>query len=164
MVAALLLGKGDFGKSICTAVNFGQDTDCTGATVGAILGIMNPDSISAHWLEPIGRTLVVSPEISGITPPPTLDEFTDLVIALKEKVFLSEEADASVDLSRFRIPFRKRGRAARARTPFGWRIAVRNGRSSSEKTGDRISGKSQFLVSTAGADSVYGPRRNGQES
>ncbi len=107
MVAALLLGKGDFGKSICTAVNFGQDTDCTGATVGAILGIMNPDSISAHWLEPIGRTLVVSPEISGITPPPTLDEFTDLVIALKEKVFLSEEADASVDLSRFRIPFRK---------------------------------------------------------
>ena len=107
MVAALLLGKGDFGKSVCTAVNFGQDTDCTGATVGAILGIMNPDSISAHWLAPIGRALVVSPEIRGITPPPTLDEFTDLVIALKEKVFLSGSADAPADLSRYRIPFRK---------------------------------------------------------
>ncbi len=107
MVAALLLGKGDFGKSVCTAVNFGQDTDCTGATVGAILGILNPASISPHWLAPIGRSLVVSPEIHGITPPPTLDEFTDLVIALKEKVFLSGEADAPVDLSRFRIAFRK---------------------------------------------------------
>lgn len=45
MVAGLLLGNGDFSKSICDAVNFGEDTDCTGATVGSILGIMNPDGI-----------------------------------------------------------------------------------------------------------------------
>lgn len=107
MTAALLLGKGDFGKTVCMAVNFGQDTDCTGATVGAIMGIMNPDSVSAHWLAPIGRTLVVSPEITGITPPPTLDEFTDLVIALKEKVYLSVPADVPADLSGFGIPFRR---------------------------------------------------------
>ena len=107
MVAALLLGKGDFGRSVCMAVNFGQDTDCTGATVGAVLGILNPDSVSEHWLAPIGRTLVLSQEIHKITPPATLDEFTDLVIALKDRVFLSGRADAPVDLSRFRIPFRK---------------------------------------------------------
>ena len=46
MIMALLLGKGDFGKTICLAVNCGQDADCTGATVGAIFGIINPDLIS----------------------------------------------------------------------------------------------------------------------
>jgi ADP-ribosylglycohydrolase len=35
-----LYGDGDFGKSICTAVNCGDDTDCTGATLGSILGII----------------------------------------------------------------------------------------------------------------------------
>ena len=50
---------------------------------------------------------MLSPEIHKITPPATLDEFTDLVIALKDRVFLSGRADAPVDLSRFRIPFRK---------------------------------------------------------
>ena len=71
MVAGLLLGNGDFSKSICDAVNFGEDTDCTGATVGSILGIMNPDGIPEKWLAPIGRNMVLSPGIVGITPPPS---------------------------------------------------------------------------------------------
>jgi ADP-ribosylglycohydrolase len=83
---ALLDGKGDFSRSICTAVNCGKDTDCTAATVGALLGIMNPDSIGEDWLRPIGRNLVLSPEITGITPPDSLDAFTDLVIGLRERL------------------------------------------------------------------------------
>ena len=34
-----LYGK-DFGDTLCTTVNCGYDTDCTGATVGALLGIL----------------------------------------------------------------------------------------------------------------------------
>ncbi|MGE9289516.1 MAG: ADP-ribosylglycohydrolase family protein [Puniceicoccales bacterium] len=83
---ALLEGDGDFSRSICTAVNCGKDTDCTGATVGALLGIMNPNSIDAKWLEPIGRDLVLSPEIVGIDPPSTLDEFTDLILNLRDRL------------------------------------------------------------------------------
>ncbi len=37
---ALLLGKGDFLKTTMMALNCGFDTDCTCATVGAILGIL----------------------------------------------------------------------------------------------------------------------------
>ena len=42
-VLGLLAGEGDFGKSLCIAVNCGNDTDCTGATLGAPLGILYPD-------------------------------------------------------------------------------------------------------------------------
>ncbi len=34
-----LYGGGDFGRSVCIAVDCGEDTDCTAGTLGAILGI-----------------------------------------------------------------------------------------------------------------------------
>lgn len=83
---ALLDGDGDFSRSICTANNCGKDTDCTAATVGALLGIMDPEGIDEKWLKPIGRSLKLSPEIAGINPPDTLDAFTDLVLNLKERL------------------------------------------------------------------------------
>lgn len=49
-VLALLAGDGDFGRTICTAVNCGMDTDCTAATAGALLGLLKPDCISDEWL------------------------------------------------------------------------------------------------------------------
>ena len=83
---ALLDGDGDFSRSICTANNCGKDTDCTAATVGALLGILNPDGIDERWLQPIGRSLILSKEIVGITPPESLDAFTDLVLDLKARL------------------------------------------------------------------------------
>ena len=57
-VMALLWGEGDFGQTVCTAVNCGEDTDCTAATAGAIFGILHgPDAIPEKWLAPIGRTI-----------------------------------------------------------------------------------------------------------
>ncbi len=108
--AALLLGKGDFAASICAAVNFGQDTDCTGATVGAILGIVAPDSIPEAWLAPIGRDLTLNEGINGIDPPPTLDAFTDMLIRLRDRVTLREEDFTEIttapDLRRFALTAR----------------------------------------------------------
>ncbi len=68
------------------AVNCGKDTDCTGATAGAIMGIINPDCIEEKWLKPIGRGLVLNKQITNITHPPTLDGFTDMIISLKERL------------------------------------------------------------------------------
>lgn len=85
-VLGWLAGGGDFGRSICIAVNCGKDTDCTGATLGALLGILDPDSIDDQWLRPIGRDLVLSPEIVGIEAPATLDGFTDLVLGLRRRL------------------------------------------------------------------------------
>lgn len=61
VAAALLYGNGDFGKSICMAVEAGFDTDCNGATVGSVLGMAKGiDSIDKVWTKPINDTLHTS--------------------------------------------------------------------------------------------------------
>jgi hypothetical protein len=90
VVMALLLSKGDFSKGICLAVNCGCDADCTTASVGAIMGIIDPDSIDEKWLKPIGRKLVINDGITRITHPDTLDGFTNQIIDLRKRVTLRE--------------------------------------------------------------------------
>ena len=85
-VLGWLAGEGDFGRAVCIANNCGKDTDCTAATVGALMGIIDPAGIPDEWLAPIGRDLVVSPEIIGIEAPVTLDGFSDLVVRLRERL------------------------------------------------------------------------------
>ncbi len=58
LVIGLLYGEGDFDRSVCTAVNCGEDTDCTGATLGSIFGILHGiDAIPEKWILPIGRKI-----------------------------------------------------------------------------------------------------------
>ncbi len=55
---SLLYNQFDFGKAICSAVQTGFDTDCNGATVGSIFGIMRGASaISSEWTKPINNLL-----------------------------------------------------------------------------------------------------------
>ena len=61
VTAALLLGEGDFGKSICCAVGMAFDTDCNGATVGSILGMRNGiDGIDECWEKPVNGKIHTS--------------------------------------------------------------------------------------------------------
>ena len=54
----LLYGEGDFGKSICGAVEIGYDTDCNGATVGSVIGMRNGTAgIGEEWTKPTGGKL-----------------------------------------------------------------------------------------------------------
>ena len=61
VVAALLFGEGDFGRSICIAVGMAFDTDCNGATVGSILGMRGGiDCIDDYWKKPINNKIHTS--------------------------------------------------------------------------------------------------------
>jgi len=67
VVAALLLGGADFEKVITIAVMGGLDTDCNGATAGAIFGAMHgAGKIPVKWKAPLNDTLFS--EISGYHP------------------------------------------------------------------------------------------------
>ena len=76
----------DFGDRLCQAVNCGYDTDCTGATLGALLGILGGTAnIPAKWHDPVGSDIVTHKFTRNFTPPATLDELTDRTVALAEK-------------------------------------------------------------------------------
>jgi hypothetical protein len=54
----LLWGEGDYGKSICRAVQAGFDTDCNGATVGSIFGMMHGTAaLPERWIGPLNDLL-----------------------------------------------------------------------------------------------------------
>jgi hypothetical protein len=54
----LLWGEHDYAKSICRAVQCCFDTDCNGATVGSILGILHGrKALPAKWTDVINDTL-----------------------------------------------------------------------------------------------------------
>lgn len=81
-----LYGGGDFGKSICIAVNCGDDTDCTGATLGSILGIIYGTSIIPEkWRAPIGDG-IKTVAVSGFEVPATLQALTGKTVAMQKKV------------------------------------------------------------------------------
>ena len=62
----LLYGK-DFADTLCIAVNCGYDTDCTGATVGSILGIIHGNSkLPKKWTEPLGESIATNESWGGL--------------------------------------------------------------------------------------------------
>ena len=82
ILLALIASDGDFDKAICTATSLGYDADCTAATVGAIFGIMKPDSIDEKWTNTIGDALVLSPCIVNMHSFDTISEFCEVVMSV----------------------------------------------------------------------------------
>lgn len=85
LILGLLAGH-TFSERILICNNCGGDTDSTTASLGALLGILDPAGIEDRWLEPIGHDLRLSKEIRGIEAPATLEDLTDMVISLRERI------------------------------------------------------------------------------
>ena len=84
----------DFGDALCKAVNCGYDTDCTGATLGAILGILSGrQGLPSRWVEPLGEGIATNESwggikhVSGSHPVPRdLGELTERVVRVAQRV------------------------------------------------------------------------------
>lgn len=91
VVLALLYGKRDFGRTVCLAVNCGDDTDCTGGTAGAILGILlGRSNLPEKWTAPIGSEIVTGSINSyiGYRNAKDVGELTHRVARLAEEASL----------------------------------------------------------------------------
>lgn len=86
IVLSLIAGGGDFGKAICTAVSLGYDADCTGATTGAIMGILKSGQIDSKWTDPIGNDLVLSSGIINMHEKGSVSDFCDTVVSVAMEV------------------------------------------------------------------------------
>lgn len=83
-IIGLLYGEGDFKRSIILAVDCGDDTDCTGATVGALLGIIKGiNGIPQDWREYIGDEIKTCCLLNGAGHfPESCTELTECVFDL----------------------------------------------------------------------------------
>jgi ADP-ribosylglycohydrolase len=93
LVIGLLYSEGDFAKTVCTAVNCGEDTDCTAATAGSIFGILHGlEGIPEKWITPIGRRIKTAclnlGELGyfGNQLPPDIDDLTNRTERITEQV------------------------------------------------------------------------------
>lgn len=81
----LLYGEGEFLHSILRAIECGYDTDCTGATAGAIIGIiLGADAILAACDMELDERIIAGDGICNINAPANLQELTDRTIAMAE--------------------------------------------------------------------------------
>jgi ADP-ribosylglycohydrolase len=84
MIAAWLYGEGDFGKSICLANAFGEDTDCICATLGATMGIISGASgIPEKWSAPLDdriATMCINRTWGGIWVPETATQLAERIM------------------------------------------------------------------------------------
>jgi len=99
IIIGLLYGNNEFEKTICTAINCGEDTDCTGATIGSLYGIMHGIEIfPAKWTDPIGRRInTITVDLGDLTShmnesynratrlPEDIDELTERTIKAAER-------------------------------------------------------------------------------
>lgn len=95
-----------FAERIAITNNCGEDCDSSTASVGALLGILDPDSIEERWLRPIGSALVLNDEITDLDHPDTIEGFTDLVLDLRTRLggAAPSATTVPVDLSARRLP------------------------------------------------------------
>lgn len=107
MIIGWLYGEGDFGKSLCIAVNCGEDTDCTAATLGALFGIIQgTKGIPQKWIEPIGdiiNTICVSVINGTITIPKTVTELTERLLRVTPLFLGSKICDILSGTDRYTI-------------------------------------------------------------
>lgn len=102
-VIGWLYGR-DYGDKLCTAVNCGYDTDCSGATLGSLLGILGGTAaIPRQWLDPVGEEIVLHKYTRNLDVPRTVGELTDRTLEAAE-VFLKAHSDVVSLGRRARIP------------------------------------------------------------
>lgn len=86
ILLSLISCENSFDKAICTAVSLGYDTDCTGATVGSIFGILAPEKISSKWTDPIGDSLVLSHCMISMHEVNSIPDFCDVITTVAYEV------------------------------------------------------------------------------
>ncbi len=95
-----LLYGADFADAICKAVNCGWDTDCTGATVGAMLGIIEgAKKLPAKWVAPLRdeiSTNLANGGIRHLRAPTDVNVLTEQVCEMAPRVLRYWNSDTVI--------------------------------------------------------------------
>lgn len=107
VILGLMYGEGDFKKSVLAAVNCGDDTDCTAATVGAFLGILyGTEGIPKDWSEYIGEGIITKcVDVTSNHIPKSCSELTDRTVRMIPAMFKANGIDVEFSDSFFKPEF-----------------------------------------------------------
>ncbi len=95
-VLGWLYGK-DFGDRLCAAVNCGYDTDCTGATLGATLGLVGGTAaIPDEWRAPVGEQIVLHQFTQNLDAPKTVAELTEQTVEVGRRLLAERSPVAEI--------------------------------------------------------------------
>lgn len=130
VIVGWLFGGGDFGKSLLITTNCGDDTDCTAATLGALMGILlGREGIPVEWSKHLGdRILTVAIDRGSYQNcPETLGQLTDQVMEQIPAALIAFHCPVRItegpsDITSLSIPSLKDGEAARtiwAKSSYG---------------------------------------------
>ena len=95
VILGLLYGEGDYKKSMLAAINCGDDTDCTGATIGSILGILGGTAGTPQdWRAYVGDEIVTACINTGVSwvPITTCTELTEHIARLAPAMLAENNA------------------------------------------------------------------------
>ncbi len=87
----------DFGDRLCKAVNCGYDTDCTGATLGALLGIIGGTAaIPDEWREPVGEGIVLHKFTEDLQAPTDIAELTEQTVEVGKRMLVERSTVSDI--------------------------------------------------------------------
>ena len=95
VLLGLLYGEGDFKRSVLAALNCGDDTDCTAATIGAVMGILlGKKGLPKDWRRHIGDAIVTACINTGVSwvPITSCKQLTERVARLAPAMLAENNA------------------------------------------------------------------------
>lgn len=99
-IIGLIYGERDFKKSMITAINCGDDTDCTAATVGTTLRILGgTDILLKDWCQHIGDdivTICIDRSCAGYDLPTTCTDLTRRVTKKAPHILAENSTDVEI--------------------------------------------------------------------
>ncbi|MFP3905242.1 MAG: ADP-ribosylglycohydrolase family protein, partial [Armatimonadota bacterium] len=87
----------DFGDQLCAAVNCGYDTDCSGATLGSVLGIIGGgEAIPQKWIDPISEQIVLHKFTQNLDAPESISDLTEQTIEVGRRMLAERSEQSSI--------------------------------------------------------------------
>lgn len=97
VIIGLMYGEGDFKKSMLTAINCGDDTDCTAATIGSIMGLIYGTKVlPKDWVEHVSDNIVTITFARLFRVPKNCTQLTEWVVDFAPAVLIENATDVRI--------------------------------------------------------------------